>query len=207
LKLVKPPYLLRILFPSLIWRFSVKEKVIYLTFDDGPIPELTPWVLETLNKFEAKATFFCVGENVLKHPDIFKKIISDGHSVGNHTHNHLNAWKNKHDFYIENVKKSQSIIPGNLFRPPYGKITRKLIKNPFLIKYYKIIFWDVLSYDFDQSISPQQCYMNVIKNKKPGSIVVFHDNIKAEKNLKYALPKLLENLKNKGYKFEAIKLN
>jgi len=163
-------------------------------------------VLDTLKKFHAKATFFCVGENIIKHPEIFKRIASEGHSLGNHTHNHLNSWKCKPEVYLENIKKCDALIKSKLFRPPYGKITRKLLKNNYLKNNYKIIFWDILSYDFDKTISPEKCLKNVLKHYKPGSVVVFHDNIKAEKNLKYALPLVLEKLSLQGYRFEAIKI-
>jgi peptidoglycan/xylan/chitin deacetylase (PgdA/CDA1 family) len=206
MRLVKPPYLLRKMLPRLIWRFSVKEKIIFLTFDDGPIPELTPWVLDTLKVYQAKATFFCVGENVVKHPKIFKRLSDEGHATGNHTFNHLNGWQTDNKAYFENIKKCSPLIKSNLFRPPYGKIKRSQLYSSFFKENFKVVLWDVLSYDFDGMVSPEKCLSNVLKNVKPGSVVVFHDNLKAEKNIKYALPKVLETLSSMGFRFEAIKL-
>ncbi len=206
MRLVKPPYLLRKMLPRLIWRFSVKEKIIFLTFDDGPIPELTPWVLDTLKIYQAKATFFCVGENVLKHPEIFKRLSDEGHATGNHTFNHLNGWQSENNAYFDNIKKCGEFIKSNIFRPPYGKIKRSQLYSSFLNENFKVVLWDVLSYDFDKNVSPEKCLSNVLKNVKPGSIVVFHDNLKAEKNIKYALPKVLETLSGMGFRFEAINL-
>lgn len=206
MRLVKPPYLLRKLFSRLIWRFSIKEKIIFLTFDDGPIPELTPWVLDTLKAFKAKATFFCVGENVFKNPEIFKKILDEGHAIGNHTYNHLNGWKTENKVYFENISKCDKLLETSLFRPPYGKIKRSQLYSSFLKNKFKIILWDVLSYDFDKNISPEKCLSNVLKNVKAGSVVVFHDNLKADKNIKYTLPKVLEKLTLEGFRFESIKI-
>lgn len=189
-------------FPSLIWKIPENEKVLYLTFDDGPVPEATPWVLETLRKFGASATFFCVGDNVRKYPHLFEQILKGGHSVGNHTFNHLNGWTTKPEDYIKNIEKAAKLIDSNLFRPPRG-----LLKNSHfqLIKAkYKVIMWNVLSIDYDKKLSQKQCAKNVINNAKPGSIVVFHDSIKAWKNMHYALPEVLEHFTNLGYQFKAI---
>ncbi len=194
------PRFIQRLYPERIWAFSREEKSIYLTFDDGPIPEVTPWVLDELKKYNAKATFFCIGENVQKHPEIFQRILSEGHSVGNHTFNHLNGWKTATSEYIENVDKAEAQMGNNskfkiqdsrLFRPPYGKITSKQAKI-LQRKGFKIVMWDIISYDYDANTSPEKCLQNVLKNIKPGSIVVFHDSLKAEKNLRYVLPKVLE---------------
>ena len=210
LYLIKTPNFIQKLYPNLVWSFSSSRKEIYLTFDDGPTPEITEWTLKTLQEFNAKATFFCIGKNVHNHPEIFKQIINDGHSIGNHTHNHLNGWKTNQKKYLSNVSNAEKTIQQfsnsttlQLFRPPYGKIKRKQARL-LIKKKYKIIMWNVLSADFDRSISPERCLDNVLKNTENGSIVVFHDSVKAEKNLKYALPKMLAHFKEKGYKFKAI---
>ncbi len=190
-------------FPSLVWKIPEKEKVLYLTFDDGPVPEATPWVLETLKKYDAKATFFCVGDNVRKYPHLYKQILESGHSVGNHTFNHLNGWITPPEEYIENIEKAAGYINSNLFRPPRG-----LLRNPHfqLIKSkYKVIMWNVLSIDYEKKLSPQQCLKNVVNNAKSGSIIVFHDSIKAWKNMSNALPHVLEHFAEQGYQFKPIK--
>jgi peptidoglycan/xylan/chitin deacetylase (PgdA/CDA1 family) len=189
-------------FPSLIWHIPEREKIVYLTFDDGPIPETTPWLLSMLKSFNAKATFFCVGENVKKYNYLYKRLLDEGHSVGNHTYNHLVGWKTDNQTYIENINKANNLINTNLFRPPHGLIKNsqlQLIKDDF-----KIVMWDVLSMDYDKSVSQEQCYRNVVNHAKPGSVIVFHDSIKAWENLKYALPKTLEYLSEKGYSFSNI---
>ncbi len=214
------PRFIQRLYPERIWAFSRSSNSVFLTFDDGPIPEVTPWVLDELKKYNAKATFFCIGENVQKHPEIFRRILSEGHSVGNHTFNHLKGTKTETSEYVENVEKAerqmmevgrrlpedgcrkiedstidnqQSKIENrkSLFRPPYGKITSKQAKI-LQQKGFKIVMWDVLSYDFDATVSEEKCLQNVLQNIKPGSLVVFHDSLKAEKNLRYVLPKVLE---------------
>ncbi len=216
---IKTPNLIKIIFNKWIWSFSSKEKNIYLTFDDGPTLEITNWTLDQLKKYNAKATFFCIGKNIEKHPEIFQKIIEEKHTVGNHTHNHLNGWKTNFQDYFTNFTQADQTISYNLnqhsksentvtqttklFRPPYGKISLKQsekIRN----KGYKIIMWDVLSADFDTTISKKKCLKNVIQNLKNGSIVVFHDSEKASKKLKYVLPKILEYYTDKGYNFKRI---
>jgi peptidoglycan/xylan/chitin deacetylase (PgdA/CDA1 family) len=209
---VKTHWLVRKILSCFTWHFPTTEKVVYLTFDDGPTPEITDWTLELLEEFRAKATFFCIGENIAQHPALFKKIQAAGHSIGNHTYNHLNGWHSTTKKYTENVLKCESELnsfaAGNtlrqkLFRPPYGKITPKLFR--FLRENeYKIVMWDVLSADFDTSISPEKCAANVLENIEPGSIIIFHDSIKASKNLKYALPTTLKFLTKKGYTMRAI---
>lgn len=206
---VKTNWLIRKVFPNYIWKIQTNEKKVFLTFDDGPTPEITEWVLAQLNKYNAKATFFCIGDNIRKHPEIFQKTISENHSIGNHTFNHLNGWKTNTKGYIENVTVCNSEINNlqsticNLFRPPYGKIklsqAKKLIREN-----YKIIMWDIISYDFDKTISKEKCLENVLSNVVPGSIIVFHDSKKAWQNLEYVLPKTLDFLKKKGYSFEKI---
>lgn len=210
---VKTPKLVKFLFPKLVWEFSVKTKTIYLTFDDGPIPEVTPWVLEQLSKYNAKATFFCIGDNVKKHPEVFQEIIAQGHSIGNHTQHHVNAWKVSNSSYItecnlcdetlKNALNPQEKTSTMLFRPPYGKITPHLSKRLRKLG-YTIIMWNVLSGDFDTALSSEKCLSNVIENTTSGSIVVFHDSLKAQEKIRFVLPKVLEHFSNLGYTFESI---
>lgn len=201
---IKTHPLIKLLFPKYVWDLKTTEKLVWLTFDDGPIPEVTPWVLNQLEKHNAKATFFCIGDNVRKHPDIFKQVVAAGHTIGNHTFNHWNGWKTKISDYIENVKSCQSTIENlgvatRIMRPPYGKIKRKQAR--ILRKSgYKIIMWDIVSADFDASVTPVECLENVTQNVRSGSIIVFHDSQKAWKNLEFALPKTLEFLSENGYK-------
>jgi len=195
---VKSSQLAEMAFPKLIWRVPNDSKV-YLTFDDGPIPEITEWVLDILKTYDVPATFFCVGENVTKHPEVFKKIVDAGHSVGNHTFNHLNSWKTDNTKYLENITKASEVIDSKLFRPPYGKI-RPSVTNKVL-KTHKVVMWDVLTRDYDCDLNPEDCLDIIIKKTNKGSIIVFHDSIKAEKNLKFALPKAIELLKEKGFEF------
>ena len=207
---VRPGLLTRKIYPSAVWRIPAKEKKIFLTFDDGPVPEITPWVLTVLKQFKAKAVFFCVGENIEKHPDVFQQIISEGHSIGNHTYNHINGWKTKTKDYLENVKRFDSAVNLKfqfstlkpLFRPPYGRM--KSSQFSILNSQFSIIMWDVLSGDFDQTISEEKCLQNVLTKTRQGSIVVFHDSIKAKKNLFYALPKFLEHFSQRGFSFESL---
>lgn len=194
----KTPLLIKWLYPGLVWNKSRQEKTIYITFDDGPIPQITPWVLEQLAKFDAKATFFCIGENVLKHPDVYEQVKAAGHRIGNHTYNHLNGWKTSTEMYTENVQKCADLVHSNLFRPPYGRLKYGQIDK---LTNYQIVMWDVLSGDFDTLISPTTCLHNVLNNTENGSIIVFHDSLKAEKNLRYVLPIVLSFWKEKGYQF------
>lgn len=187
---------------SLIWSIKTPGKEIFLTFDDGPIPIITPWVVDELKKYNAKATFFCVGDNVKKHPEVYQLLLDNGHRVGNHTMNHLNGWKNFNKTYFENIAAAEKYITSDLFRPPYGKIKPTQIFR--LKKKYKLIMWDVLTGDYDESKTGEECLNKIKKNVKSGSIIVFHDSIKAEKRLRYALPKCLEFLKTEGYTFSAI---
>lgn len=209
-KWVKTNKVIKKIFNNLVWDIPNSENKIYLTFDDGPIPSVTEWVLDVLKSENIKATFFCIGDNIKKYPEIYKRILTEGHQIGNHTFNHLNGWKTKTNYYIENFKLCETehskLNPKHsfLFRPPYGKIKPSQSKEIKQLG-YKIIMWDVLSYDFDQNISEEKCLKNVISNTSQGSIIVFHDSLKAEKNLKYALPKAIQILKNKGFTFDVIK--
>jgi len=214
---IKTPNLLKILFNKWVWNFSSKEKTIYLTFDDGPTPEITEWTLNQLKNHNAKATFFCIGKNIEQYPEIFQKIIEEKHAVGNHTHNHLNGWETGFHDYFTNFEQTDQTISNNwhsksqknitqtakLFRPPYGKISLKQSKK-IRKEGYKIIMWDVLSADFDTTISKKKCLKNIIGNLKNGSIVVFHDSEKASEKLRYVLPKILEYYSSKGYSFKRI---
>ncbi len=234
---IKTPGIVKKLFPNYIWNISKIEKVIYLTFDDGPTPNITRWTLNILKQYDAKATFFCIGNNIEKHPDIFKDIVSAGHAIGNHTQNHIKGWRHSTKNYLKEVKKTNSIIKSQitesnsenlcsknkfsrkqtkltnntstnilatyLFRPPYGQIKpaqgRALIANG-----YKIIMWDILSFDWDINVQPKDCLRNVLLKTKPGSILVFHDSIKASKNMQFMLPKVLSYFSEKGYRFERL---
>lgn len=209
---IKTPTIIQRIFKNYIWSFPTSKKVIYLTFDDGPTPEITEWTLNTLKDFNAKATFFCIGENIENHPEIVENIIIEGHTIGNHTHNHLNGWKSSNTTYIKNIEQAEetfkhfnfSTFQQKLFRPPYGKIKPSQEKK-IRKKAYEIVLWDVLSADFDQSISKEKCLENVLKNTKNGSIILFHDSVKASKNMKYVLPKVLSHFSKKGFTFNSIK--
>ena len=200
--LVKTPQFIQTLFPNFIWKIPTEEKVIYLTFDDGPIPEVTPWVLGVLEEVDAKATFFCVGDNVRKNPDVLEAVLDAGHAVGSHTFHHLNGWGTENIRYFHDVRKGARIAKTELFRPPYGRLTRR--QAQFLQRHYDIVMWDVLSADFDPTLSGEKCFQNVIAHTEPGSIIVFHDSLKAEAQLKYALPKVLDYYGSMGYQFESI---
>lgn len=204
--LIKPQWWLKKLYPACIWEMQPNEKVIYLTFDDGPHPEATPFVLDELKKHDAKATFFCIGKNVARRSDIYRRILNEGHSTGNHTFNHKNGWKTNDLAYLKDITAAREYIDSSLFRPPYGKISKwqiKHVKNAFQMK---VIMWSVLSADFDAKVTPETCLKNVILGAKPGSIVVFHDSEKAWTNLAYALPKVLIHFAELGYRFEKINL-
>lgn len=218
--------LLKKIFPQALWCIPTKEKKIFLTFDDGPHPEATTFVLDELKKINAKATFFCVGENIRKYPEIFNRIITDGHTVGNHTNKHLNGWKTKTGLYLQDIEDCQKIINEvrntkyeinnddlksnpdfaiqnpKLFRPPYGKLTFSQYKR--LNKKYKIVMWDVLSKDYDATVSGEKCMRNITSKAISGSVIVMHDNVKAMKNVKYLLPKVLNYYLEQGYGLECI---
>ena len=213
--LVKTPKIVPRMFPKRVWAFPNSNDAVYLSFDDGPIPEVTPWVLEELKKYNAKATFFCIGDNIQKHTDVFKAIVAEGHAIGNHTYNHLNGWKTDASVYIENVRMVNALLEQitnpvsgiptetSLFRPPYGRLTNeqsKLLQE----KGYKIIMWDVLSADYDPKLSKEKCLQLVKKNMHAGSIVCFHDSLKAQKKLHFVLPKLLKYISEKGWECKSI---
>lgn len=187
---------------SLVWNVPTNEKKIFLTFDDGPIPEVTPKVLDILNAYDVKATFFCVGENITKNPDIFKMVLDRGHKIGNHSYNHLKGWNTENTNYYENINKFNEIYKTDIFRPPYGKISPNQILE--LKSKYEIILWSVLTYDYDKKVSPEACLNIAIDNSKRGAIVVFHDSIKASDNMLYALPRYIEKMKERGYEFEIL---
>lgn len=198
--LVKTPWWLRMIYSGYTWRMPATEKTIYLSFDDGPHEIATLFVLDTLQQYDAKASFFCIGKNVRLHPDIYQRIIAEGHAVGNHTENHLNGWHTPNNEYLNNIQQAEEVIQSNLFRPPYGRIKRSQAKQ--LDK--KIIMWDVLSGDFDPLLTPEGCLAYCIKHTEAGSIVVFHDSAKAFPKMKYALPKMLDYFKNQGFQFKAL---
>lgn len=199
---VKSSVILKSLFPGLTWEIKTSQKELFITFDDGPHPSITPWVLDTLDHYNAKSSFFCVGENVCRYPEIYNEIIKRGHSVGNHTHNHLNGWKVSNSEYYQNIKKAASNIESRLFRPPYGRISFSQIRK--LRKEYSIFMWSILTYDFDSHISPERCFRNSVDQTKQGSIIVFHDSEKAKTNMEYALPKFLDYFSKKGYSFKKL---
>jgi peptidoglycan/xylan/chitin deacetylase (PgdA/CDA1 family) len=203
--LVRSPLLLKWYYPQLTWNKTRDHKVIYLTFDDGPIPDVTDFVLKTLNSFSAKATFFCIGDNILKYPQIFESIKNEGHSIGNHTFNHLKGWDTSDDIYFQNFQKCQVQTGTNLFRPPYGRIKKtQIAKIKSNYPAMEIVMWDTLSGDFDTNLLPEKCLKNVIKHTTNGSIVVFHDSLKAFDRLFYTLPKVLEHFSGLGYQFEQL---
>ena len=197
--------LLSFFYPSLLWHVPVKDKILYLTFDDGPIPEVTPWVLEELRKRNIKATFFCIGDNVRKHPAIFQSIRENGHTAGNHTYHHLNGWNTADKKYNEDIELANKLISSGLFRPPYGKI--RISQISALKKKYRIVMWDVLSKDYDTNLNGEQCYQRVIKSAQPGSVIVFHDSLKAQDRIRFALPKVMDHFIKMGYTFAALPEN
>jgi peptidoglycan-N-acetylglucosamine deacetylase len=203
--LVKTPRLLKAAYSSCIWHIRQNNNSVYFTFDDGPHPEVTPYVLQQLEKYNAKATFFCIGKNVKSYEQVYQQVQDAGHTIGNHTFNHFNGFKVQNEDYLLNIARAGEVIKSDLFRPPYGRITPSQIK---LIKHHypqmKIVMWDVLTGDFDVNLSPEACLKHTLKAVEPGSIIVFHDSAKAEKRLRYVLPKLLEHCSNKGWQMKAL---
>lgn len=187
---------------SLLWQVKTEDKAVYLTFDDGPIPVLTDEILEILAKYQASATFFCVGENVKRNPEIFARILEQGHSVGNHTFQHLKGWTTNYADYIENIREADKYIGSCLFRPPYGLMSYRQAKA--VAKDYKVVMWSVLTKDYDPEVSKEECLQNALNGVRPGAIIVFHDNMKAREKVLYALPKLLEHLEKEGYTSEKL---
>jgi peptidoglycan/xylan/chitin deacetylase (PgdA/CDA1 family) len=200
--LVRPPFLLKKFYPGLLWRVDTNKKIIYLSFDDGPHPSVTPWVLDELKQRGIKALFFCVGENVQRYPDVYARILEEGHLTGNHTFNHLNGWNTDSGKYLENVEVCAVEVKSRLFRPPYGRLKKSQSRR--LRSKYKIIMWDVLSGDFDRNTTSSKCLDNTLKNSREGSIVVFHDSLKAQENLYAVLPAYLDAMKARGYGFGLI---
>ncbi len=192
-----------------MWRIPSEQKVLYLTFDDGPVPGPTEFVLDQLGRVKAKATFFCIGDNIHKYGSVFRRVIDEGHAVGNHTFHHLNGWKSSKEDYLSSIQSCRDEItsvgmasgPANLFRPPYGRITRSQITD---LSDYRIVMWDVLTNDYAKNLSPEQCLQGSIEATRTGSIVVFHDSIKAERNMTYVLPRFLDHFSSLGYEFNAL---
>ena len=204
MNLYSAPFWIRAFYPKgLIWRVLTSQREVFLTFDDGPVPIITPLVLGILEKYNVKATFFCVGENVQKYPEVFRLIAKDGHAVGNHTFHHVKAWKNDFNSYISEVKQCNQLIKSNLFRPPHGQITPKIARQ--LSKDYQIIMWSALTGDYDTKLSGKQCLANAVNNTGPGSVIVFHDSLKARERLEYALPLYIEYCLEQGYSFSILK--
>ncbi len=203
---IKTPWWLKKVYPRRVWHINTKEKAIYLTFDDGPHPVATTFVLDELKKYNAKASFFCIGKNVAEHENIYKRILDEGHSTGNHTHQHLNGWTTSDKDYLADIEAALPFIDSDLFRPPYGRLRRSQAQQipKTMNRSAKIIMWDVLSGDFDPSISKEKCLGNVSRYTVPGSIVVFHDSEKAFSNLAYALPRVLQIFSEMGYVFRPL---
>ncbi len=199
---VKTPAIIQWLISDVTWRKKKTDKIIYLTFDDGPIPIITPKILEILNQYNARATFFCVGDNVVKHPEIYEKVLAAGHSVGNHTHHHLNGTFTSTKKYLKDVADCAQVVDSKLFRPPYGRL--RWFQKKFLRKHYELIYWDVLSWDFRAELSNEQVLKNVLSQTTNGSIVLFHDSLRSEPRVLYALPKFLEHFSKLGFTFKKL---
>ncbi|WP_245705932.1 polysaccharide deacetylase family protein [Catalinimonas alkaloidigena] len=203
------------MFPSFTWHMPTQQTELFLTFDDGPIPGVTDFVLEQLDQHDAKGTFFCVGDNVRKYPDEFRRVLQKGHAVGNHTFHHLNGWRTDDEHYLDNIRRCDEVMQAvggddfehrplgrRLFRPPYGRVTRDQIR--MVRPQYRVIMWDVLTADYDASLGQERCLQKALQYSRPGSIVIFHDSHKAEKNLRYVLPRLLDHFSEKGFQFKTL---
>jgi peptidoglycan-N-acetylglucosamine deacetylase len=225
---IKTPWWIKKLYPGCIWDLPADDKTLYLSFDDGPHPQITPFILSELKKYNAQATFFCLGDNVIENPDVFQQLLREGHAVGNHTMHHLNGWKTEDDAYWEDIREAAKMIPSNLFRPPYGRIRRSQVKllngtrdkaqgtrhkgqgtrhkgqALGILHSTFIIMWNVLAGDWDETVSPEKCYQRIKGRIKAGDIIVFHDSEKAWERMSYALPRLLEEFSGLGYKFKKI---
>jgi peptidoglycan-N-acetylglucosamine deacetylase len=200
------PFFIRLIAPMLVWKVKTKEKAVFLTFDDGPHPQITPWVLQQLEKYQAKGTFFCVGENAEKYPETVKMMREQQHQIGNHTHTHISGWNSSKETYLENIEHCNQLTKSRLFRPPYGRI------NPWHIaavkkKGYQIVMWTILTRDYEDALPIKKALRAILKNTKSGSILVFHDSEKAEAQLKQLLPEVLEELGKQGYSFAPIAQN
>jgi peptidoglycan/xylan/chitin deacetylase (PgdA/CDA1 family) len=200
--IVRPPEIITRMMPRVTWGFYGELKKVFLSFDDGPTPDVTPWVLDCLKKHNAKATFFCLGRNVDHNPEIYNQILSEGHSTGNHTYSHLKGYGTRNQQYFDDIELARNLIDSELYRPPYGRILSAQITE--IIRNYRIIMWDVLSYDYNRRVSGDVIVRNVTRNVRSGSIIVFHDSAKARKNLYHALPPVLEYLNKEGYEMLAI---
>ena len=199
---VKIPRILKTVFPEITWDFQDTEPSLYLTFDDGPTPAITTEVLSILARFNAKATFFCIGRNVERNPDVYQQLLTNGHTTGNHTYSHLKGWYTPNHEYYDDINLAAQFIQSGLYRPAYGMITPMQLRQ--LRQQYRIVMWDIMSYDFDYGTSPEKCLKNVIRYTSSGSIVVFHDSVKASKKLLYALPRVLEYYADRGFTFKSI---
>lgn len=205
----KTNFLMRAAYPRLTWRiptpaYASAEPLVYLTFDDGPVPEVTDFVLDQLARFGAKGTFFCIGDNVRKHPDVFHRVLAAGHAVGNHTFHHLNGWHTPEAAYLLDLRACQAVLPAGtrLFRPPYGRITRRQAQA--ILPTHDVVMWDVLTGDFSANLSPERVLKKTLQHTEPGSVVVFHDSVKAVRSLQYALPRTLDALTHRGYRFATV---
>jgi len=201
----QPNFFIRLIYQGALWRINTKEKKLFLTFDDGPIPTVTDWVLDFLREQNIKASFFCIGKNVKNNPEIFKRIIKEGHAIGNHSFNHENGWLTSYTKYLNSISQCADLVETKLFRPPYGKLSFRQFFT--LRKQYKIVLWDVLTYDYDQSISPETSLTNSILKTRSGSIIIFHDSLKAFKKMKEMLPIYVQDCLKKGYQFDTLEFS
>jgi peptidoglycan/xylan/chitin deacetylase (PgdA/CDA1 family) len=197
------PFFLPLIIPSLTWKVQTNDKVVFLTFDDGPHPDITPWVLGELSRFNARATFFCVGRNVVQYPETYRQVLAGGHAVGNHTFDHLSGWSHSQNAYFSNIDACARVVSSKLFRPPYGRIVPWQISS-IRQKGYEIIMWDILTRDYDAGVDIGQSVKATVQNTKPGSVIVFHDSVKAANQLRQLLPQVLQQLSAKGYHFKSL---